>query len=49
MMMVDQSMSNTIALPQTATPAQLKMMLGALAMLAAIILLVWQFRRGRRA
>ncbi len=49
MMMVDQSISNTIVLPQTATPAQLKMMVGALAMLAAVILLVWQFRRGRGA
>jgi Ca-activated chloride channel family protein len=47
--MVDQSMAmNTVTLPQTATPAELKMIFGLLSMLAAIALLVWQYRRGGR-
>jgi Ca-activated chloride channel family protein len=47
--MVDQGMAvNTVTLPQTATPAELKMIFGLLSMLAAIALLVWQFRRGGR-
>jgi Ca-activated chloride channel family protein len=47
--MADQSLvQNTIVLPQTATPAQLKLIAGLLTMLAAIALLVWQFRRGGR-
>jgi Ca-activated chloride channel family protein len=47
--MVDQGMGNAVTLPQTATPAELKMIFGLLSMLAAVVLLVWQFRRGRRA
>jgi hypothetical protein len=47
--MIDQGMASAVVLPQTATPAQIKMILGALAMMAALVLLVWQFRRGRRA
>jgi Ca-activated chloride channel homolog len=46
--MVDQSMMNTITLPQTATAAELKILLGLLSMLAAISLLVWQYRSGGR-
>lgn len=47
-MIVDQSMTASVTLPQTATPAQIKIILGALAMLVAIALLVWQFRSGGR-
>jgi Ca-activated chloride channel family protein len=47
--LADQSLAQTaIVLPQTATPAQLKLMAGLLTMLAAVLLLVWQFRRGGR-
>jgi hypothetical protein len=39
---------NPITLPQTATPAELKLITGLLAMILAIALLVWQFRSGGR-
>ncbi|HEX2114191.1 MAG TPA: marine proteobacterial sortase target protein, partial [Alphaproteobacteria bacterium] len=47
--LADQGLTqNPIVLPQTATPAELKLITGLLAMLVAIALLVWQFRRGGR-
>jgi Ca-activated chloride channel family protein len=46
--MADQSMMNTVTLPQTATAAELKILFGLLSMLAAILLLVWQYRSGGR-
>jgi Ca-activated chloride channel family protein len=49
MVMADQSLTQTsIVLPQTATAAELKLIAGALTMLAAVLLLIWQFRRGGR-
>jgi Ca-activated chloride channel family protein len=49
MAMADQSLTQTsIILPQTATAAELKLIAGVLTMLAAVLLLVWQFRRGGR-
>jgi Ca-activated chloride channel family protein len=39
---------NQITLPQTATPAELKLIIGLLTMLVAIALLVWQYRSGGR-
>ena len=47
--MLDQSMTtNAVTLPQTATAAELKIIFGLLSLLAAIVLLVWQYRTGRR-
>ena len=46
---LDQSMTtNAVTLPQTATAAELKIIFGLLSLLAAIVLLVWQYRTGRR-
>jgi Ca-activated chloride channel family protein len=47
--LADQSVAqNPVVLPQTATPAELKLLIGLLTMLAAVLLLVWQYRSGGR-
>lgn len=42
-------MQNQVTLPQTATPAELKLIIGVLTMLAATLLLIWRWHAGRRA